>query len=515
MNALLGQRCRAGAVPDPTGTSGIDLPAGALGPGGVPLAPLQSYTDAQASWRDNPDPVHRLRGTFAFVALDNGGLVTVDVDDYDVPCRGPKVAADVPTPPYFLPPGSPPTTPLPSETPLGEGATGEYTSSIGRRHHPRSLRLFDSSNVPAVTTVLLSLNGGALPFDPVTPEGRVRPHLVPLDPAAGPIPTASDFVRTAADSPYAFTSENWTSTYQGTLPGFGGTAGTFADDGTLTDPGGAFCHRGVEAFDPKNTDGNDLVQIVDDVCEAPSVCAADDKSPHLCCDSQATHDRCVARYGLSTDVPLAITRDLVIGQAFEQHLTVAKHAERHTGAPTTFDDGPPPDLHACFPGVTRYAVRARDSWVVVGTVTGFVHPVIPDPKATVADAACVIDATRPSVYHGRLRELPSTETPTTSVDVCKRFVNATWQWAIEQGYDAAAKSPIASVRDMVFLFGVRFNFQPSYINSGSLPTALRPLAQWVNGVDVLGWNQIAVVDSVDKGLGVFGIGDFSNNKIVN
>src|SRR5690606_8568076 len=32
----------------------------------------------------------RLRGVFAFAILSTGDIVTIDVDDYDAPCRGPS-----------------------------------------------------------------------------------------------------------------------------------------------------------------------------------------------------------------------------------------------------------------------------------------------------------------------------------------------------------------------------------------------------------------------------------------
>ena len=58
----------------------------------------QQFTDPGANYRyssiafaDEPLGPFRLRGIFAFATLSNGEVVTVDVDDWDAPCRRPSV----------------------------------------------------------------------------------------------------------------------------------------------------------------------------------------------------------------------------------------------------------------------------------------------------------------------------------------------------------------------------------------------------------------------------------------
>ena len=78
---------------------------------GAPVAPdasadAQSFSDPGANYRassipftDEPLGPSRLRGIFAFATLSDGNVVTIDVDDWDAPCRrpmtmGPQDAGD-------------------------------------------------------------------------------------------------------------------------------------------------------------------------------------------------------------------------------------------------------------------------------------------------------------------------------------------------------------------------------------------------------------------------------------
>src|SRR5439155_7732579 len=112
-------------------------------------------------------------------------------------------------------------------------ATGEYTYGVVRRHHPRSARFFNGDNPPAVNSILLASDptpsGTALAWGVQTPEQRVRAHFFLLSyngTTSIPSPVQTDFIKTSADNPFGYAQQTWTITYQGVVPGYGGTGGT-------------------------------------------------------------------------------------------------------------------------------------------------------------------------------------------------------------------------------------------------------------------------------------------------
>ncbi len=473
----------------------------------VPQDRRDAYADAAFRWRTGVRP-DRLRGVFAYVALMNGGVVVIDLDDYDSLCRGPQDAARR---------GNAFKHPFDELTiGLGPGATNEYYPYAVRRHHPRSLRAFDDNLVPSTSAVVLSRFGSALPSDPTAPSAQPYPHFAALaaDESGNPVTLV-----TAPDNPYALNSETWQVTYEGELPGFSGAFGAIVDEGgvpVLQDPSVGFCRQGVEAQGP--VDGHDVIQLVDEVCTRPGQC------------TDAQRNECLDQYGAPEDQPRRKGRSLVIGQAFQDRVTLARHwalvqVETPEGPRQEFQlrDGLPANLRTCFgDGVLRYAVRPQFQWVVVGSLTGYLHRWTADPTT----GACVLDPTRPSIQQGRLGELPplgldgvaDTFEAAVVADPCQRFTNTSWQFAIRQGRildESGAYRPAASEQDMRFTFSARWAWQPFSVNAGALPTAIE-LVGWSSGRNVLGWNMIAIVDSVDRGLFVFpAFEPYTAQKVVN
>ena len=561
----------------PTTIAGAPIPGASndeldVVPGGADRNQLQQE---QNSWQSTVGPTF-MHGTFAFVALDNGPIAVVDVDDYDSLCRGPKTVGDIvngslfyPTQPNvsgLLKGGSTQSTSTPN-------ASGEYTYAVSRRHHPRSSRLLNGDDVPAVSSIILQTDptttATGLPWGVQSPEQRVRAHMFPvIFPGETSTVTQGLFVRSSADNPFGYAQETWTVTFEGALAGFGGSGGTLDLGGNVfKDPGGNFCERGVEAFDGDPFVHNDVVQITDDVClDSTSV---DNLASHTLCDSHATfadktpvtHDGCVARFGLSTDASgvntLDIRRDLIIGKAFDDHVEVAQHYEVDPSTRVaTLVPGYPTDVEKCFPGLVRYVVRARNAWTVLGSATGFLHRVVqnknlPTPDPALDPTQCVIDKSKPIVYAGRVREIPGTagtgtdptlpDGHTTQIDlsdvtqVCPTkdapeiFVNPYWTFAIQQGWDTNANggagAPVPTPRDSTFIFGGRFDYFPYLAPGGSLPTTVRALQKLDfsrcnadgtscrSSVDLLNWDMISLVDAVDKGLGIFFVYDFNTSKV--
>lgn len=218
---------------------------------------------------------HRLRGIFAFVTLSNGSMVTVDVDDWDAPCRrpdpmefdagpdgGPLADFQVgvlalpqvaPSGPSDLNPFHAPRTVLPNGQ---TGVTQEAFFPVSAPNRVRSGFLLrndpvSGENLPFVLTppTLNNLTGSVTAFsttgsvslivptalspgfvDPSYIENPTDPGLnyqyisVPLGTGNGqnavlvPGPQTAAGVRVSFDDPTASINQDWTVTYEGVLP---------------------------------------------------------------------------------------------------------------------------------------------------------------------------------------------------------------------------------------------------------------------------------------------------------
>ncbi|MGA2448676.1 MAG: hypothetical protein ABTD50_08380 [Polyangiaceae bacterium] len=272
---------------------------------------------AQAQQVIAPTFPYRLRGVFGFVMLSNGEMVVVDVDDWDAPCRRPDPMSsdptsgdggygvttgmtgqlDLPEPPpsgptdldpYHAPlvyQGAASGTPLPDTT----GVTLEAFFPMSAPHRARSSvvltpNLTGGSLIPTVVgqPQLFDVNGAPLPtsgggeigqhnplilasplsagfYDPtyVTnpsepyPGNRQAPQLPTVTPEALPPPS----VRISFDDPTVHQTQDWTVTYEGTLPNTTGISADLILNGpdfstmTLSAPGAGLCERGIEDWD--------------------------------------------------------------------------------------------------------------------------------------------------------------------------------------------------------------------------------------------------------------------------
>lgn len=477
---------------------------------GVPADQRTARIAAGEAWRSGVDP-RRLRGVFAWVALSNGALVIVDVDDYDATCRGPtkdeKRGKNGVQEKLFAHPDE-------ADFELTNAAVAEWFPRTVKRHHPRSLRVFSRDVVPVATTATLSRYNNILTNDPQTDNGYVNPHFAGIE-KQDPAELRPVTISAAPDNPYALSTEAWAVTYEGALPGFQGAFGSIAEGGPqleFRDPAAAFCRKGVESDGAVET--HDVVQILDDVCAFDDRCTPAEKA------------RCLEIFGESTAQPLARTRSLLVDKAFDDRLRLAnKRFVRSGGGPEDYalQDGAPDlaNIKSCFGstvGGTRvlpllkYAVRSSKSWVVVGGVSGFLHRKMVDPTST--DKACINDLSRPRIQNGRAGEISpldksvidSKDPPYSKAENvigkddktldCRQFVNPTWKFAIRAG-------GAPSRQDMRFTFTGRFAWQPLSLGAGSLTASMRPVAGFWNGKERLNWSMIAVVDAIDRGLLVF------------
>ncbi len=439
------------------------------------------------AWRVGVEP-RRLRGVFAYVAMTNGAIVVVDIDDYDALCRGPKIALDPVSKQEVV--AAAPAFKHPSEkTTLGSGKEGilpsdEYFPRVVRRHHLRSLRAYTPDYVPTAGGVSLSQYDVPLSNTTENETGRGRPRFATLAP---PVDGRPILAISTPDNPYAITSENWIVTYEGPLPTFANELGRFAvENGKVVVRGGiAYCAKGVETEGPTQT--HDSVQVVDPIC------------PYDTC-SVAEREACVANYGEAAERPIRRSRFFTIEKAFDDRLELA--------VPSL-----PADFATCFGRkgdplpLLKFLVRSTGSWVVVGTATGYLHRQIAD-----AAGACVTDPAKPAIQTGRTREKA-----TEPVPECELFANPSWQFAIVSGKDASTPpKPVPSATDMRFVFGGRFAFQPMSLAAGVLLQTVKPIAATWDGEEQLRWRMIATVDAVERGLFVFpGGAPYSFQKAVN
>lgn len=478
---------------------------------GVPADQRTKRIAAGVLARGSVDP-RRMRGVFAWVALSNGAVVVVDVDDYDATCRGPTAIGD---PEAAINVGKvargkvfrhPDEVDFALERAPNALPVAEYYPFPVRRHHPRSLRLFTNDLVPVLTLSSLSRYDTVLSNDPSTPTGAINPHFAALVPQKA-TDTRPTTLLAAPDNAYSFSSESWSVTYEGQVPGFTGAFGALSDEGgqlTFKDPAAGFCRKGVES--EGDVTMHDVVQLTDEVCTFTRC-------------SPAERQACLDTFGEAKALPLPKNRSLLIDKAFDGQLTLANKHFVVTGGPDGFSlvDGPPDlnPIRTCFGDTVdgkrvlpllRYVVRSSNSWVVVGGVSGFLHRKIADPAS--ADKACITDMTQPRIRNGRVSELPPLDQAARDQrapyedkrnaieDICSRFINPTLQFAIRSGTSR-------SRQDMRLTIGGRFAWQPLSIGAGSLAGAIKPVVAYVDGVEKLNWRMIAVVDAIDRGLLVF------------
>jgi hypothetical protein len=264
-----------------------------------------SYTANAPNQQVAPGP-SRLRGVFGLATLSNGELITIDVDDWDTPCRRNDPMLEVE--PSCKTPNSgyggvdastykssalevgepPPTDPndvdpyhAPSTYDCRSGANGgasvtlEDFFPVAAPHRPRSeyyLRNDPTTgeHIPnLVITPQLALLGGAQ--DAIPDAGGANPYMAPAvglpydpgglinptnaDPATrNVVATVSPGVTFSWEDPTAFVDQNWTVTYEGAIPAYDGLkAELSSDDGsyetiTMAAPNSQFCSGGVEDF---------------------------------------------------------------------------------------------------------------------------------------------------------------------------------------------------------------------------------------------------------------------------
>ncbi len=231
----------------------------------------------------------RLRGVFAFVTLSNGSVITVDVDDWDAPCRRPAnllasnarpivtsertdaflvtslAASDVSAPQTV---GS-----GPYDVPLADTAvSGEAFFPVSAPHRIRSKYRIrndaDGNRIPRVSGSPLLFAPDGTPQATLGDEGAKNASILPTyelltDPPAAvafvvsPSAKQGPGIRMSFESPDVHADQDWNVAYEGALPGLSGvfTAVSTSDNYatlTLSNPEAHFCRKGIEDADLGN-----------------------------------------------------------------------------------------------------------------------------------------------------------------------------------------------------------------------------------------------------------------------
>ncbi|MGH7436378.1 MAG: hypothetical protein ACRENE_11955, partial [Polyangiaceae bacterium] len=246
---------------------------GTTGDGGVNVLDYGYYYTAQqagtvySGGTEQAIPL-RLRGVFAFATLTTGQVITIDVDDWDAPCRRPDPMASPEAGAAFKmttgmtgvlalpqsepgPPGSPTfldpySAPFPEPSMQASSVTQEAFFPVSAPHRMRSMFLLrndpmvgnNAPNIlapPALTDVsgtsVAASNGGvpALILPTTLPQGFIDPSLVtnPTGPLSGqqlleagtePGNINAPGVRLSFDDPTVALNQVWSVTYEGALP---------------------------------------------------------------------------------------------------------------------------------------------------------------------------------------------------------------------------------------------------------------------------------------------------------
>lgn len=493
----------------------------------------------------------RLRGVFGFATLANGQVLTIDVDDWDSPCRRPRdLSSDVvnnartrsndsdlvpdqpaPSSPNDLDPYHAPKRRV-GQAELDLTVTNEVYFPMSAPHTLRSeilVRQDDTSGpqqarVQGAATVTTS--AGVI-LSQVGPDSINTPLLAP--PHFG------------LEDQQVHIDQDWSITYEGAIPGFDGISATVDTDDnyrslTLKQAQGRFCSKGVEdwslgiertnaiaiALGKKSNQAlplgserlmSDYVQLTEDILPA------DDPYWGLsqtCWDpaldtASRRQDACSRTFGAASEENPQ--RDFPIIEAYDDRLVLGRfYSPVPTRREVVYKD--PGDANAqimklmqcCFHRQVRFKVRTGQLWSAVGegvgagpgTGVGFFSHLTTD-----AAGRCVTSCDpRESLLNGRLPTIPSVadgEGPArreqTLLGVDRNsplgMRNPMFDTRMVGGSNGALPT-----RDTVYKFSTRGQFRALFVSIGGSSISVNP--QSMRFIEPL--NQMAVVDGASQGL---------------
>jgi hypothetical protein len=336
-----------------------------------------------SDYEDGAGPL-TLRGTFGLVALSNGEVAMIDIDDYDSACRAPNN----------------PTALQGCVSTTAQIASDEASCNVVIPNAPRSARYIAQNdevgrNLPGLQAFpnLEDKDGSQIEVAslvaPTASSGGVARivvgnELYDID-SNGTI-TSDNGVENALamnleDPRVHVADQEWFVTYEGALPGFFGKKGNpmFAAMSQFVDANAGFCNAGVQSLEAVKASlieqGEADVEaqarrLADRVVVIEPLAESDDS---FWTNAACTFQACQNAFGdVATPTPL---RDLIIREAYQGSVDVEAPSD-----PALFE--------CCFPTLVDYEVRGGNQWMVVGTASGFYHHVIADPTTGVCRNSC-------------------------------------------------------------------------------------------------------------------------------
>ncbi len=497
----------------------------------------------------------RLRGVFAFATLANGQVLTIDVDDWDSPCRRPRdLSADTTTaggisnptrtndsdiaPPQPLPSGptdidpyhAPKRVVTQSEPDLT--VTNEVFFPMSSPHTLRSEILVrsDDSSGPQQPRV----QGAAT----ITASGVVLPQN-------GPESLNTPLLSThfALEDPRAHIDQDWTVTYEGAIPGFDGVSATIDTEDnfrslSLKQPQARFCSKGVEdwALGIERTNAialalqrkgqglllgserlmSDYVQLTEEILPVEDPywgLSQECWDPSL--DSPGKRqDACARTFGTASEENTQ--RDFPIIEAFDDHVVLGRF---YSTPPTPTSPArrevvykDPGEANAkilklmqcCFHRQVRFKVRTGQLWSAVGKSVGGGAGVGFFSHLTTEGGRCVPSCEpRESLLNGRLPTLPSVsfnpDPKERANDAIKGVGRNSALGMRNPMFDMRIVSGALNqlpTRDTAYTFSTRGQFRALFVSIGGSSISVNP--QSMRFIEPL--NQIAVVDGASQGL---------------
>jgi len=501
---------------------------------------------------------YRLRGIFAFVTMATGQVVTIDVDDWDAPCRRPEKMDMATGFSAVAPAQSPPSSGDdldPYRAPnQAVGESKEFFFPMSSPNHVRSRYLVRDDpdvgtvHVPSLTSrPQLDQQGTTLAV--VGPDAPKNPLLVPArstfpSPLGDP---AVPGVRMAWEDPQVHIEQDWAVTFEGGLPRPNAVVGelTTADNYqtmTLSHPAGFFCRSGIEDLRvgtarakeqlaelatmsssltpamPMDRRTVDYVQVTDEILNsdepywrADNDCWDEHPNPADAGAVQREAERrfqfCGAAFGHFDGEPLPnVLRDFPVLEAYDDHLVLGRfgYTPRENAPLSTSNrvavSADPTNvsflrqLRCCFHNQVHFNIRAGGTWVTTGSAVGFMHHIRKDDVTGACVASC---KTNEALLNGRA---PAVASPGRDPALAPyrnsalAMRNPMFAFVVYNG--VAGGLDVLPIRDMQWRFSTRGGFSPLAISIASQTVSVSP--QSMRFVD--SFQQMAVVDGAAQGL---------------
>ncbi len=258
----------------------------------------------------------------------------------------------------------------------------------------------------------------------------------------------------------------------------------------------------------------DYVQIADDILSIDDPYWTEDNS---CWDPgvstvDARWNSCNTFYGFSGDQSIA--RDFPILEAYDDHLVIGRYgypqgavastANRTVVGADASNAAFLRQARCCFHGQFHMAVRTGGEWTTVGSVSGYLHHIVPDPATNACVSSC---EPRQVLLESRTlavpRPVPNTTPPIIDRNSPLAMRNPMFSFLLYNGQtmvtNADGTSSTVTVipsRDEYWKFTTRGQFTGLNVNIAATDTSVDP--QSMHFIDSLGL--LAVVDGAQQGL---------------